>query len=30
MYIFGWRNLHLYTHKENRVNENSGVEHVCA
>jgi hypothetical protein len=30
MHIFGWRNIHLYTHKENRVNENSRVEHVSA
>ena len=27
MYIFGWRNIHLYTY---RVNENSRVEHVSA
>jgi hypothetical protein len=30
MYIFGWRNIHLYTYKENRVNETSRVEHISA
>ena len=28
MYIFGWRNIHLYTY--NRVNKTSRVEHVNA
>ena len=30
MYIFGWRNIHLYTYKEKRVNETSRLEHACA
>jgi hypothetical protein len=30
MYIFGWRNIHLYTFKENIVNKTSRIENVSA